>query len=268
MQKWRGSRGVCSAGVGGTPESPHPPAHPNLNLAPPVHHRAPEQLSRPGPQSRPRHTPPLLRTPRAQPPPIPYIGDPCRAVFPQPWVRPRRRPVPSARARPRGSGALPGSIDPAPGAGRGLWGSRRRRAFGFQVNGTSRKTLPGPLSPARQPKGFIPAARSPRTATCRDSRAAGRAGLRRRRSPGAGLLRAAARGGEAGARLSVPERGAQPRPARRGGGAGPRRGAGPGRSPGRGPGEQSRGGRGAGPRDSRTRCKALDRRLRDSDPSS
>lgn len=132
---------------------------------------------------------------------------------------------------PVGLGLSRGSINPAPGAGRGLWGSRLRCAFGFQVNGTSRKTLLGPLTPALQPKGFIPAARPPGTATCRDSRVAGRAGLRRRRSPGAGLLWAAARGGEAGARLSVPEPRTQPRPAER---RARDRGAGPGAEPGAG----------------------------------
>lgn len=57
---------------------------------------------------------------------------------------------------PVGLGLSRGSINPAPGAGRGLWGSRLRCAFGFQVNGTSRKNAPGPPHSSPTAEGLHP----------------------------------------------------------------------------------------------------------------
>lgn len=239
LRVWRGTRGVCSAGVGGHAGKSSPTCAPQPEPGPSSPQpRSGVAFQAGTPVSASPHASSAKNAPSSAAPPYrtrwPASATTAPPSFPNPGSGPAAALCLPPAPAPVGLELSPGSINPAPGAGRGLWGSRRRCAFGFQVNGTSRKTLLGPLSPARQPKGFIPAARSPRTATCRDSRVAGRAGLRRRRSPGAGLLWAAARGGEAGARLSVPERRAQPGAALRGGGAGPRPGGGAGAEPGAG----------------------------------
>lgn len=138
----------------GTPESPPPPVHPNLNLVPPVHKRALRQLPRPGPQSLASPHPSSAKKARSGP----RSSAAPRTVLARPHQRPlprhlsptlgQARPLPCALCpRPplAGRGCARGPITPARGVGRGLRGSRRRCAFGFQVSGDELK------NPARPP---------------------------------------------------------------------------------------------------------------------
>lgn len=253
--------GDWRAGVRVTPESPPPRVHPNLNLAPPVHKRALEQIPTPGPQSpssphpssakRARSAPPEPSSPHTAPAgthqrPLSRRLAPTRAL-------PGRRLPPS----PHQSGTRPGPhSSPVRGARRGAprggWGTHAVAALSVSEYTGRAESAPEFARPALQPGGASTPRRDPLGLTCGWARGSPRGPVRRCWAT-LGSSEPRSVGGEA---LSP---GAQRR-------AGPAEEEGRARNPGAGSGAGPGGvvrRRGAGPGDPRTRWKVLGRRLRE-----